>query len=519
MIRNPILKRAERGVMISATATMQAPVGGWNTRDSIADMKQADAIWLENWWPDASDVSMRKGAESFATGLGDAVKAVMGHTSPTSAKLFAATDSGIYDVTAGGAVGSSLLAITNGELRYERFTVAGGTFLIAVNGQDKLAQYDGTSWQFIDGATTPSITGLTTSDISNLAVFKERLWFVEKDSMSAWYLPVRQVGGAAVEFPLGQLFSRGGHLVAIGNWTIDSGSGADDFIIFVTSEGEVAAYQGTDPSTASTFALVGVYYIAPPIGPRCFTKFGGDLLLLTKAGLFPMSKALLSSGLDHKTAVSDKIAPTLSQAAVSYEALTGWMLAVIPQENMLLVNVPTLEGYSSNQLVMNTITKSWALFTGWNAFCWEVWQGKAYFGGNGFVAKALVGNEDFGADIVAKGRTAFNYFNSQKIKHVKMLRPVLSSNGNFSVDFGIDVDFEDIDTTTTLSVAAPTVFEWDAATWDSALWAAEQAVQRNWRTVSAKTGFCISLRLRIAAKGVNVRWNSTDFLYQRGGVL
>lgn len=520
MMRSPILRRASAlGVMTSATHTAKAPINGWNTRDSIADMKPGDALRMENWWPDASTVSLRKGAAYHATGLGAKAETLLGYSGQSSAKLFAATGSGLYDVSSAGAVGASLLTLNSGQLLHKNFAVLGGTYLVAVNGVDKMMQFDGTSWQFIDGTTTPSVTGLATTELAHVEVFKERLWFVEKDSMSAWYLPTKQVGGALTEFPLGQLFSRGGHLVAMGTWTIDSGSGVDDYAVFVTSEGEVGVYQGTDPASASTFQLVGVYYIAPPIGRKCFTKYGGDLLLLTTSGLFPLSKALLSSGLDNKVAVSDRIAPTFSQAAAAYGAIPGWEAIVIPFEDMLLVNVPTIEGYSSNQLVMNTITQSWALLTGWQAFCWEVWQGKAYFGGDGFVAQALAGNDDFGANIVGKVRTAFDYFGSQKIKHLKMLRPIISSNGGFSIDFGVDVDFEDIDRTTTLAVASAATFEWDAASWDGALWAADETVQRQWRTVACKEGFCLSLRLHVAAKGVIVRWNATDFLYQRGGVI
>ena len=519
MMRTPALRRAAPGVMTSATHTSKAPIRGWNTRDSIADMKAGDAVWMENWWPDASDVSLRKGAVNHLTGIGAKVETLLGYSGATSEKLFAATDSGIFDATTPGAAGSALLAITSGQLLHKNFSVLGGTYLIAVNGTDKLMQFDGTSWQFIDGVTSPSITGLATTELAHVEVFKERLWFVEKDSMSAWYLPTKQVGGALTEFPLGQLFSRGGYLAAMGTWTIDSGTGVDDYAIFVTSEGEVGVYQGTDPASASTFQLVGVYYIAPPIGRKCFTKYGGDMLLLTTAGLFPLSKALMSSGLERSLAISDRIAPTFRKSAEVYGVNSGWEALVIPFENMVLVNVPTVEGYSSNQLVMNTITQSWALFTGWNAFCWEVWQGQVFFGGDGIVAKALYGNEDFSANITGKVRTAFDYFGSQKIKHIKMFRPVLSADGNFSADFGIDVDFEDIDRTTTLAVASAATFEWDSALWDSALWAGDQSVQRQWRTVAAKEGFCLSLRLRVAAKGVIVRWNSTDFLYQRGGVL
>jgi len=43
------------------TTSVPAPVGGWNGRDSLANMQPLDAVQLVNWYPTPTDVTMRKG--------------------------------------------------------------------------------------------------------------------------------------------------------------------------------------------------------------------------------------------------------------------------------------------------------------------------------------------------------------------------------------------------------------------------------------------------------------------------
>jgi hypothetical protein len=42
-------------------AHFEAPVGGWNTRDSIDNIAPTDALTLDNWWPDIGEVRTRPG--------------------------------------------------------------------------------------------------------------------------------------------------------------------------------------------------------------------------------------------------------------------------------------------------------------------------------------------------------------------------------------------------------------------------------------------------------------------------
>jgi len=45
----------------AATASVPAPIGGWNARDSLANMSPTDAVQLVNWFPTPTDVTMRSG--------------------------------------------------------------------------------------------------------------------------------------------------------------------------------------------------------------------------------------------------------------------------------------------------------------------------------------------------------------------------------------------------------------------------------------------------------------------------
>jgi hypothetical protein len=86
--------------------------------------------------------------------------------------------------------------------------------------------------------------------------------------------------------------SKGGFLMAMATWTVDGGQGPDDLAAFITSKGQVILYKGTDPTNANAWAMVGVFDLPPPIGRRCFMRFGADVILITSQGALPLSQAL-----------------------------------------------------------------------------------------------------------------------------------------------------------------------------------------------------------------------------------
>lgn len=521
MIRQPAIKRASRGLKKASTYSLPPPVGGWNARDPLANMKETDAVILENWYPMASNVVLRKGCENWVTGFVSEPLTLLDWNGHSTEKLFAATSTDIYSVTSSGAVGASVATCTNGSFIHTNISVAGGTYLVAVNGVDKLKLYDGTTWLAVDGTTTPAITGLATTSLSYVAVLKRRLWFVQKNSMSAWYLPTASIGGALTEFPLGEVFTLGGHLTGMASWTVDGGDGADDYTVFMSSKGQVAVYKGTDPASSSTFSKVGLFYIGEPLGLNCFAQYGGDLLILSQNGLFPMSKALQSATIDRAQSLTAKIDTAFTEAASLYGSNPGWAVCVFPQGSFVLVNVP-ISTYYSEQYVMNSITGAWCKFQGIYANDWLVFDKQLYFASLTKVAKAWTGTSDFGGSIQGNARQAYNYFRARgRQKHSALVRPTISTTGAVNLSLSLDADFSDAAFSSVPAASASSGFEWDAsdALWDSAEWAPDSETSRNWSTVPCNPFFAAALGLQASSSDATISWSSTDFVYQLGGVL
>src|SRR5437868_364224 len=183
--------------------------------------------------------------------------------------MFAAAGGNVYDVTASGPVGAPVLTSqTNDKWQYIDFANPAGTHLLMVNGSDSGQKYDGTTW------SPMVLTGASSSNMIHITPYANRVWMIEKQSLSAWYLAVGAIQGAATLFDLTPVFSRGSFLVALGVWTVDAGdsSGMTDYLCFVSNQGEVAIYQGTDPSQATTFSKKGVWKLGAPMATRCLMK-------------------------------------------------------------------------------------------------------------------------------------------------------------------------------------------------------------------------------------------------------
>lgn len=514
-MRIPIRTKGRRA-RVSSVISRPAPVKGWNARDPIAAMSPGEAIDLINFFPTTTDVVSRKGISNHVTGIGQQVESLMVYNTPSGTQtLFCAAGTNIYDVS-GSSATTVVTGQTNARWQHVNFTNSSGiSYLCCFNGMDSPQYWDGTSWITVTGISTPAITGLTTSNIVSAAMHKRRMWLCEKNSLKAWYLPVDAVGGAANAIDLSGIAKRGGYIMEIGTWTLDAGEGLDDYWVAVTSEGEVIVYGGTDPSNGATWAIKGVWYIGEPISRRCMTKFGGDLLLVLKNGVFPLSKALLSSSVNPRVAITDKISQAMNTAASIYSSNFGWELVHYPAADMLILNVPVVEGVKQEQYVMNAITGSWCRFTGWNVNCFAVSGGELYCGGDGVVSKAWDTFSDNNTNITAEAKTAFDYFNTKNKKAWKMARPIISTSGSPTVEIGINVDYEEGDNFGAVTFSSSASAYWGVGLWGMGLWASGLAALKNWIGISGM-GLCAATRLKVASSKIEVRWQSTDYLFEPG---
>jgi hypothetical protein len=500
------------------TVTVAAPIGGWNARDALGAMDPLDAVTLTNFWPGTNSVILRSGYTKHATGLPAEVQTLMAYSSGTSNKLFAVSDGKIYDATSSGAVGAAAVSgLTNSKFQYTNITTPAASYLMAVNGADKLRTFDGTNWH-TDGDGAPyDITNVDTATIANITLFKNRIWLTTNDTLKAWYLPVNSIGGAAVALDMTSIFQLGGYIMAGMTWTLDAGYGVDDYLVFITSNGEALVWRLTDPTTPTGISQIGLYKIGAPIGRRCYTKFGGDLLVITQDGVVPMSGSLQSSRLDPRVSITNKIQYAMSAAISTYGANFGWCLLYYPKENQLLMNVPITVG-TQQQYVMNNITKSWCNFTGWAANCWELHLDDPYFGGNGFVAQAWNGNVDDTSNIEGFGLQSFQSYGTALQKQCKMIRYHLQTNGSPAVFGNVNVDYNLADESAQLNFSTSVYGLWDTGLWDSAIWGAGLVPLADWQGAT-NIGYTFAPLIKTATQGIQLQWVATDLVFEGGGVL
>ena len=510
-----IAKRA-----VSQPVSLPAPTGGWNARDGLSAMGPMDAVALTNWYPATTECVVRNGYQKYATGITGQVETIMSYSGSATTKMFAIAGGKVYDTSNNGAVGAAVLTgLTNSRWQYTNVATAGGNFLYMANGVDTPYVYNGTTWTSITSASTPAITGVTTTLLNNPTLYMNRVFFTETNSLRAWYLPVLSIGGAAHSLDMSALAYKGGYIVDQGTWTIDAGQGVNDHLVFVTSKGQVIVYQGPDPDTLGQFQMVGVWDLGAPVGGRCLFKYAGDMLLISQDGIVPMSSALQSSRVNPKVALTDKIQYAISEAVTNYGVNFGWQLTYVAKINQLWLNVPFQEGQNQQQFVMNTITGSWCNYTGWNANCIELYNDNPYFGGDGFVAQAWYGQADDGNNITAYGLQAFNNFGSAGLlKRYTMSRPVIRTDGSPAVYAGINVDFNISAPTTTLNYTPVNYALWDTGIWDAAAWGGDLNILQYWQGLNG-VGYYAAPVVKVATNNLLVKWVATDIVMEGGAIL
>jgi hypothetical protein len=553
-MRKPAARTKPRTAKI---VTYPAPVGGWikNQNLAVPGARRPDgsavngAAMLENWFPIATGIRMRAGSEVYQP-LSDFLETIVSmftYVNGNNEKLFAATATGIYDTTIPTLplllvddLGNSLVddlgndilswptapplvavvTSTGGEWSVVQFATPGGVFLRAVNGIDTPEVYDGTNW-----STSPAITGVDPTTLSYAFVYKQRLFFIQKDSLTAWYLPVDSIGGAAVELPLGGVFTRGGSLLFGASWSIDGGGGLSAQCIFVTTEGECAVYQGSDPSVAASWNLVGVYRIGKPMGPKAWIHAGGDLVIATDVGFVPLSQAV------------QRDYAALSPSAISYPIETAWNEAVAarsgefwhcevwPSKQMVLIALPTLPGTAPQMFVANARTGAWALFTGWDATCVQLFGERLFFGSTlGRVVEAETTGADQEAVYTSTCVPLFDPLkNPASLKtgmaaRATLLSPLRVAAGlSFQHDFTISLPPAPDD------IVIPSGSLWGIGIWGTSQWGAAAVKQtfQEWKSIGG-SGYSVAPAVQISSGSIvppDVELVTIDMTYELGDIV
>ena len=552
MVQASAVRSERRREATQLQSRVASPVGGLNFVNSTMDFPVNDAYVLDNIIPKPFGCEIRKGwrnwipvANKFSAGVRTIIP--FSAEQPTFSRLFAApavNPSTLHTInTQGAAPVLSLTPSTNsdvpGEWYYTNLVTIGGNFLLAVAAGAGYYTFSSPAgvdaWvEHVNGAGAGQIqwpvgSALTTKDICFVWIWKNRVWFLVRNSSVAYYLPVSQLSGQLTAFDFGQQFSVGGSLLWATTWTYDSGDGIDDSLILASSEGQVVVYVGTDPDSAQTFQLKGRWFAGRfPAGRRNFCQHGGDVLFLSEYGVVSISD--LVSGKLHTAnltgSVGYKINPKLSDLVTFYIDSKYWFMTPYASEELLYIGTPIVDVSGNKQhLGMNSLTNAWCTFSGMDTLSAAVWKGQFIFGSSdGMVSRGFTEYLDGtnsagtvpGTAMTARIQGTFGDYDSPN-KNKRMLRIKVYGLGDTDPTFYARFLAE---YNTSAPILAPQPDQvigtslWDTALWDSGLWSEGGGSFDRWFGV---TGYGKKLSLQLAIRGAGrVVYTDHEALHEDG---
>ena len=439
--------------------------GGLNLKDSLDAMEPQYAIQMDNIIPDTNRDVLRNG---YVPVLNRAANCLMAHNEKGFETLLFASEGSVYSENSGVAteLGSGF---SSNEWQYTSFTNGSGKVnTILTNGIDNVQRiYEDSNALKMEASYTDA-----TSLICPCS-FKNRMYFAHKNTLKICYGESQAISGALTDLDLGSLFKFGGSIVNIANWTQDAGTGMDDLLCIFTSEGEVAVYSGTSPQETD-WNLNGVFRISKPIGINCTCKIGGDLVVITQGGYFPLSE-VLSQDRANRCNISDKINPIV----IGRDYKANWQAVWYAKKGWLIINAPSTDtGYAYEQHVLNTKTGGWCRFTGMSALSWIEFQDNLYFCNSSGIFQADNGETDNGEKITYYLQKAYSQYDMPEVKQVLLVKERNLTLGQEYIGTRIGVDFALQDSKAQVVQLEGTQTMWDVAIWDKSFWSNEQPVTK-----------------------------------------
>lgn len=462
-LRSPRAPRRQ----VSKIANFPAPVGGW-VSDAVAGMGEAvTARILTNIVPRQNSVYVRNGSKTVAE-PGGRVDSLMTFDDGTIQDLLGASSGKLWQFP----VDESATLVTPAELA-DGFSndywlsvmmanAADQSKLVMVNGEDGIWTYDGTDVE-------EAAASATNLQVSNVTSFKGRLWFTKRASASLWYGEVLSNSPATLtEFPVGAYLRRGGDLIAVDSLSMDGGSGPDDYLVAVSSRGELLVFSGIDPAT--DFQLVGLFSVGNPMSKRCLRKMGSDLLYYGNSGPQLLSK--LFSTVEGLESLPIPIRTEFETAIYDYAFLAGWEMLSYSRAGWVMFNVPRGVQGTVDQYAVNLESTAWFRVEGWNAISWGVHAQNPYFGTlDGRVVRADFGRNDDGAPIAFDFMQTWNQFETTSRKKFNMAQVTIRANSIPKIEVDMNVDFKNVLPKSQPGFApAVEVTPWDVSPWNISPW-------------------------------------------------
>jgi hypothetical protein len=243
--------------------------------------------------------------------------------------------------------------------------------------------------QWVSDSATDSVTWITGpvgtpvehgSNLTYVCKYRNRLFFIERNSMNAWYLPLNSVGGVLLQIPLSGAATKGGKLLFCASWSIDAGDGIDDKLVFCTDLGELLIFTGGDPGVAANWRQEGRYDISSPLGMNAHILIGGELLVATVDGIVPVSGAITKSRVELELAAVTRTIKPMWREEVAAKRQHPWTMCKWDEYGGIFTTFPGGVPGEWVCLATNAATGAHARFTGWDVMCFIRMRSDMFFG-------------------------------------------------------------------------------------------------------------------------------------------
>lgn len=516
--------RRAAAAQVAQLFNIPAPVGGLNLRDPIAAMSPTDALVLTNFIPKQQGVELRKGWQVHTNTVSYPINSVFAYNARNSAndKLFGAANGDIYDCTTNPAtISQSATGSTDNRWWTTQFDTGADMFLLCVSPTGGYWTYSTSSGWILRTPTNLPANPRT------VAVWKNRVWFTCENDTKVYYMnTVNAITGTVTAFEMGAQLARGGYVSALLNWTLDAGVGIDDHLVAIGTQGDLMVWQGTDPTSASTFGLKGVWYVGPvPKYGRYFTPMGGDVMILSELGLVPMSRLVNGQFVEGQQGPASKIQEALNPEVKALRDTPAWDVFAVPSEDILVIKLPEDTGAYA-QYAMNITTGAWGYLYGIPMNCATLWDGELYFGtDDGRTARGLYGDLDGvlqdGTDgdfIEGEVQTAFQTFGMAGInKKFDMARPIFIAPSTPSVKLRLNTQYTFNNVAGSPSYSVTDSARWDTAVWNVAQWVGDANTYQAWVGITG-LGYYGSIRMKVRGLPGTV-FTSAHVMASMGGMM
>lgn len=368
------------------TVTLPAPSRGIIMDENQAFMQPGGCVICDNWKPTLRGAALRGGCQRWCV-LPEATPVISAfqYASGNNQRMFAANATKLYDVT---TATPTLVQGGQGSGNYCASQLANqsGDYLIALNDYgDYPLRFDGTTWTRLNsGQINASGPGSSrVADGANLTYvckYRNRWFFIESNSMNAWYLPLNAIQGTLAMIPLSGAATKGGKLLWVASWSIDAGDGIDDKLVFCTDLGELLIFTGSDPSDINNWHQEGRYAIPAPMGMNAHLPLGGDLLVATRSGIVPVSASINKTPEELELAMITRAIKPMWRDEVNDKLSWSWTMFNWEEYGGIFVTWPGGKPGARYCAVVNAATGAWARFVGYDATCFIRMRENMFFG-------------------------------------------------------------------------------------------------------------------------------------------